>query len=458
MVHRHTGDARACALLQTRIFLFLLLIEKTMGRIDTITENKIKAAANIVDVIGDFITLRKRGVEYQGLCPFHADHTLGSFSVSPAKQCYKCFSCGAGGDAIKFLMDYRDTRLTYGDALRYLAKKYSIWIDDDGEDERWKHVKPAKPKEIIEQKKEMLVMSRDVVLQTMRLPQRNIFIDWFCHLPWSDYPTNNQRQRLQRILWEYCVGRWTDGRVVFWQIDEQGRPRGGKLMRYANNGKRMKDENPGWMHNQAGIREHCDLEHHSYQSTLFGMHLLKRYPDATVNIVESEKTALICANAYGDTERNLWMACGGLKFLKIESLQPLIEQGRRVWLWPDKDGVDEWKEKVGHLLNERISITTRFLDEWWTEQDGPKADMADIILRNMTQQRAVIREKKEEKEEITLPDELAQHEAIMKAIEEWQLTHVPDEPFIDPVELVEPEVAEWREKIRNGKHGRTEQP
>ncbi len=446
-----------------------------MGRIDTITEDKIKAAANIVDVIGDFITLHPRGVEYQGLCPFHADHTLGSFSVSPAKQCYKCFSCGAGGDAIKFLMDYRDTRLTYGDALRYLAKKYSIWIDDDGDDERWKHVKPAKPKEIIEQKKEMLVMSRDVVLQTMRLPQRNIFIDWFCHLPWSDYPTNNQRQRLQRTLWEYCVGRWTDGRVVFWQIDHEGIPRAAKLMKYLPDGHRYKEKKgeknaTGWLYNQPGHydekgnyiqgpRDICQPDKHTVLHPLFGAHLLKRYPQATVNVVESEKTALICANAYGDTERNLWMACGGLKFLKIESLQPLIEQGRRVWLWPDKDGVDEWKEKVGHLLNERISITTRFLDEWWTEQDGPKADVADIILRNMTQQRtAVIRDKKEEKEEITLPDELAQHEEIMKAIEEWQLTHVPDEPFIDPVELVDPEVAEWREKIRNGKHGRTEQP
>ena len=97
-----------------------------MAHIDRITEEKIKESANIVDVVGDFIELRKRGVEYQGLCPFHDDHTLGNFSVNPTKNCYKCFSCGAGGDAVKFLMEYRGSRLSYPDALRYLAKKYSI--------------------------------------------------------------------------------------------------------------------------------------------------------------------------------------------------------------------------------------------------------------------------------------------------------------------------------------------
>ena len=92
---------------------------------DLITEDKIKSAANVVDVVGDFIDLRKRGVEYQGLCPFHDDKTLGNFSVNPTKGVYKCFACGAGGDAIEFLMEYKGSRFSYGDALRYLAKKYS---------------------------------------------------------------------------------------------------------------------------------------------------------------------------------------------------------------------------------------------------------------------------------------------------------------------------------------------
>ena len=136
---------------------------------DKITEDKIKQAANVVDVISDFIDLRKRGVEYQGLCPFHEDQTVGNFSVNPAKGMYKCFACGAGGDAIKFLMEYRGSKLSYGDALKYLAKKYSIPIpnDDHKDDDRWQHIKPAKPKPIIEVHKEPIYMSREVVRQTM---------------------------------------------------------------------------------------------------------------------------------------------------------------------------------------------------------------------------------------------------------------------------------------------------
>lgn len=408
-----------------------------MAHIDRITEDKIKDAANIVDVVGDFIELRKRGVEYQGLCPFHDDHTLGNFSVNPNKNCYKCFSCGAGGDAVKFLMEYKGSRLSYPDALRYLAKKYSIPIPDDNDDERWKHIKPAKPREIVEVHKELLVMPRSMVLMTAKNQQPNIFIDWFRHLPWANDPTNNQLSRVKETLWLYCVGGWTDGRVCFWQIDEQGRPHGGKLMRYGNDGKRDKTENPGWMHNQKGIREQLDLEHNEYRATLFGLHLLNRYPQATINIVESEKTALICANAYGHPERSLWMACGGLKFLKLESLQPLIDQGRRVWLWPDKDGVEDWKQKCEHLLSDRVSITTRYLEENWVPDDGEKADVADIILRLIKRPDTYV---KRTAQKVDVPTDLDN-------IKAWVETH-GDEPFIDPEELANPRVAMWREIIR----------
>ena len=411
-----------------------------MAHIDRITEDKIKSAANVVDVIEDFLELKPRGVEYVCLCPFHDDHTLGNFSVNPNKNCYKCFSCGAGGDAVKFLMEYRGSRLSYPDALRYLAKKYNIVIPDDDGDDRWKNVKPAKPREIVEVRKELLVMPRSMVLMTAKNQQPNVFTNWFEHLPWSNDPTNNQRARVKETLWLYCVGGWTDGRVCFWQIDEQGRPHGGKLMRYGLDGKRDKTENPGWMHNQKGIREQLDLEHNEYRATLFGLHLLNRYPQATINIVESEKTALICANAYGHPERSLWMACGGLKFLKLESLQPLIDQGRRVWLWPDKDGVEDWKQKCEHLLSDRVTITTRFLEENWIEEDGPKADVADVILRHIKRPDTYVRRTAKNVTVSTDEQELLD-------TKEWVEAH-GDEPFIDPEELADPRVAMWRDILR----------
>ena len=84
-------------------------------------------ATNIVDVVGEFVTLRKAGVNYKGLCPFH-DDTTPSFMVSPSKQICKCFACGEGGTAINFLMKHE--QITYPEALRWLAKKYNIEIQE----------------------------------------------------------------------------------------------------------------------------------------------------------------------------------------------------------------------------------------------------------------------------------------------------------------------------------------
>ena len=95
--------------------------------IDRATVDKIMDAVNIVDVVGEFVSLRKAGVNYKGLCPFHDDKTP-SFMVSPARQICKCFACGEGGNAINFLMKHE--QITYPEALRWLAKKYNIEIQE----------------------------------------------------------------------------------------------------------------------------------------------------------------------------------------------------------------------------------------------------------------------------------------------------------------------------------------
>ena len=82
-------------------------------------------AANIVDVVSEFVTLRKAGVNYKGLCPFHNEKTP-SFMVSPAKGYCHCFSCGKGGNAVGFIMEHE--QMTYPEALRWLARKYNIEI------------------------------------------------------------------------------------------------------------------------------------------------------------------------------------------------------------------------------------------------------------------------------------------------------------------------------------------
>ena len=95
--------------------------------IDRATVDKIMDATNIVDVVSDFVNLRKAGVNYKGLCPFH-DDTTPSFMVSPSKQICKCFACGKGGTAVSFLMEHE--QITYTEALRWLARKYNIEIEE----------------------------------------------------------------------------------------------------------------------------------------------------------------------------------------------------------------------------------------------------------------------------------------------------------------------------------------
>ncbi|MDE5612306.1 MAG: DNA primase, partial [Odoribacter sp.] len=95
--------------------------------IDQATIQKIFDSADIYEVISDFVSLKKRGVNYVGCCPFHNEKT-GSFTVSPAKGIYKCFGCGKGGNVVNFIMEHE--QLSYIEALRWLAARYNIIIEE----------------------------------------------------------------------------------------------------------------------------------------------------------------------------------------------------------------------------------------------------------------------------------------------------------------------------------------
>ncbi len=95
--------------------------------IDHITVEKILDTAEIVDVIQDFVSLKRRGANFMGLCPFHNEKTP-SFTVSPSKGIFKCFGCGKGGNAVNFVMEHE--HISYPEALKYLAKKYGIEVQE----------------------------------------------------------------------------------------------------------------------------------------------------------------------------------------------------------------------------------------------------------------------------------------------------------------------------------------
>src|SRR5665647_798232 len=105
--------------------------------IDQTTVQQILDATEIVDVVGEFVTLKRRGTSLIGLCPFHNEKTP-SFNVSQSKGIYKCFGCGKGGSAVNFIMEHE--HFSYTEALKWLAKKYNIEVRE----------KEERPEDVIE--------------------------------------------------------------------------------------------------------------------------------------------------------------------------------------------------------------------------------------------------------------------------------------------------------------------
>lgn len=432
-----------------------------------ISEDIVRAvtdAAKIEDIVGDFVTLKKAGVNLTGICPFHDDHNAGNFIVRPStlsqgrpgRNSYRCFVCDAKGGPVQFLMNAE--KMSFPDAIRYLGKKYSIEVDNVPLNWTPPPPKPVPPPP------PPLEIPKEWVSRIMRQAPMATFVTWYYSLPWSVA----QISRMHNTLWEYCVGGWKDGRVVFWQIDADGVPRAAKLMKYLSDGHRDKESHPGWIYNQDKCRQVLNPDQHTILKPLFGSHLLKRYPNATVNVVESEKTAIIMANYYGSLDTQLWLACGGLKFLQLESMQPLIDQGRKVWLWPDKDGIDKWQEVADKLGSDQVQVYTKFFDTCWIPEDGDKADAADITIRIMNDPTFRPREIKakeptkdsslltlhssltEGKPEGVTDAEWYEHLDIMKAIGDYEAVHpeLIDAPFLDAEELTDPRVHLWRETLR----------
>lgn len=362
-----------------------------MAQIDNLTAQKIKDAASVVDVIGDFYDLTKKGTKYMCLCPFHNDRHIGSFVISPKKNTYSCYSCGAHGDAIEFLM--KKEGLTYPDALRWLAKKYSIVIPED-EKEDWSErlnniiekAKAAEARRLSEmQQTKTLYLPLETPAEMMKQTGSSDLVRWLYSLPWSD----EQRSRLPKIIKNYVVGVSKDGLSVFWQIDEQARVHTGKMMRYKTDGHRDKESgyNFDWVHSKLFRQGIYNEDEYDYETCLFGQHLLPFCPDAQIHLVESEKTAIIMATYYGNMTQSLWLATGGLQFYDRKHIQVLIDQGRDIVVYPDKDGMRIWSERTLQLCKEtgytKLKVNPTIISNQWRPEDGPKADIADITLRQL---------------------------------------------------------------------------
>lgn len=340
-------------------------------------------AVNILDVVRDFEPkLRKKGVNYECLCPFHADTHVGSFFVSERRNMCYCFSCQKGGDAVYYLMEGQG--MTYPQAIAYLGHKYSIEVEGS---EKYKHVPVAKPREY----------KPVEALPTLRLPMSmyeattkhlndDTLVKWLRAQNWDDV----QRHRIDGVLADYHIGTTQDGSgfTIFWMMDEWDNLCTGKMIKYKYNGHRFKPNevryNSDWIHSRlfnSDKMPQYDRDKQDWKRTYFGMHLINRWPHATVNIVESEKTAITMATAYGNYYMSVWIACGSKVYLTHERLMPLIERGRKIILYPDRDAIDEWRETANAIGYSRLSVNTEPVTRWWKESDGDHADIADVVLR-----------------------------------------------------------------------------
>ena len=359
-----------------------------MARIDDYTIKRIKETAKIYDVVSDFIQLRKHGVRYTGLCPFHQDRHMGNFVVYPKKNVFKCFACDAKGGPIEFIMKHEG--LEFLDAIRYLGRKYNI--DTDMQDFNYTPPPPRPQPAPLP----MLVLPDWMVRHTTqpsKLAQDDL-VNWLrTGIKWD----SAQCARIDQVLSDYRLGYSSKSfMTVFWQIDEKGNVRTGKMMRYKPDGHRDRESKYTFdfvhatLFRSKGCPDYSD-DKQEMKQCLFGLHLLHRYEEPriaqTVNLVESEKTAIIMAIAYGNNPQSMWMATGGMENLTEEKLAPIIKAKKKIVCWPDRDGIDKWKKRISELDCKEITINTKPVTEWWQPGDGDKADIADVVVRMLNGKR-----------------------------------------------------------------------
>ena len=191
---------------------------------------------------------------------------------------------------------------------------------------------------------------------------------------------------IERLMNDYYLGSTKNGSIIYWQLDTRMRIRTGKVMQYdPGTGKRIKNANRAidWVH--AKLKRDGKLsEDFDLMQCLFGEHLLKRYPDKIVALVESEKSALIGAGVYPNY---LWMATGGRSQLSIDKLQVL--RGRTIIMFPDTDTGGKtyalWSEKAKELEGMGCTVmVSDLLERMASDEDKANGlDIADYLIRQL---------------------------------------------------------------------------
>ena len=262
-----------------------------------------------------------------------------------------------------------------GCGYHYTPKEYfRDHPEADGKD--WRETEPewlgkALERRKREERKTLCLIPAEVVGRSVRPEITSSFTTFLLHL--FDDVT------VVKLVTEYRLGVTKAGDVIFFQIDTEGRCRTGKIMKYdPETGHRVKDEGTkgriNWAHS---LMKRSGSLPEDWQLTqcLFGEHLLTEHPDKPVALVESEKTAVICAAMMPEY---IWLATGG-KSQFNERLNVL--QGRDIVAFPDVDGFETWTEKAALLPHLGIKVSSLLLKNATEEERGQHIDIADWLVK-----------------------------------------------------------------------------
>ena len=255
---------------------------------------------------------------------------------------------------------------------------------------------------------------------------RSKFVEFLCGL--FDIKT------IERVAADYYLGATKSRDVIFWQVDVERRIRTGKIMSYdSETGHRIHcDGATNWIHSLLKKQGLIDGEF-NLQQCLFGEHLLQKYPDKTVIIVEAEKTAVIGAAVFPNY---IWLATGGKYGINADKMKVL--GGRKVLLYPDTDTTGEtynyWKEKASEL-NDCHCIVSDYLERTATKAERiRKIDIADRLCRELESEPQRISEVMTEQEQI-LADMIKTNATVRLLVEVFDLQIVEDAKVIPDSEF-----------------------
>lgn len=227
------------------------------------------------------------------------------------------------------------------------------------------------PCKSVDKSKELIPINqidKHFLLKTLSKPSN------FLKFLFDNFPS----EEVEQVMVDYFVGGAKDKKVVFWQIDKELRIRTGKIMQYdPQTCKRIKNENVSWVHSE--LKKQGILpQDWNLSQCLFGLHLLIKYPQKPIMLVESEKTAIImtlfhpCFN---------WLATGGLNNLSESKIYPIRKH--KITAFPDLKCFEKWKSKadeINHRIGSKIEVSD-MLESKATEQDREQGlDIADYFL------------------------------------------------------------------------------